>query len=89
MNMDMDAANRLFAIPAEIGQLQNKIQEKRRELNYFLRSVRRMDPARKEARIRTARKDIEDLKERLQALRAEQQALIVHGVLGCRETRRN
>lgn len=75
--MAMDAANRLSAIAAEMGQLNNEIQEPRRVLNLLLRSVRTMDPARKEARIRAARERVEDLEGRLQALRAEQQALIV------------
>lgn len=79
--MDMDAANRLSAIAAEMGQLQNEIQERRRVLNLFLRSVKTLDPARKEARIRAARERIEDFLEgRQQALRAEQQALIVEAV---------
>lgn len=62
--MAMDAANRLSAIAAEMGQLQNEIQERRRVLNLFLRSVRTLDPARKEARIRAARERIEDLEGR-------------------------
>lgn len=73
----MDAANRLSAIAAEMGQLQNEIQQHHRVLNSFLRSVRTMDPARKEARIRATRERIEGLEERQQALRAEQEALIV------------
>ena len=81
--MDMDAANRLSAIAAEMGQLQNEIKEHRRVLNFLLRSVRTtIDPARKEARIRATRERIEGLEKRQQALRAEQQALIVHGALG-------
>lgn len=48
-------------------------QEKKK----LLLSVRTMDPARKEARIRATRERIEGLEERLQALRAEQEALIV------------
>ena len=79
--MDMNAvSNRLSAIPAEMGQLQNEIQEHRRVLNFLLISVRRMDPARKEARIRTTRERIEGLETRQQALRAEQEDLIVHAV---------
>lgn len=78
----MDAANRLSAIAAEMGQLQNEIQQHHRVLNSFLRSVRTMDPARKEARIRATRERIGGLEERQQALRAEQQTLIVHGALG-------
>ncbi|TXG46210.1 hypothetical protein EZV62_028241 [Acer yangbiense] len=62
--MAMDAANRLSAIAAEMGQLQNQIQEHRRVLNFLLRSVRTMDPARKEARIRATRERIEGLEER-------------------------
>lgn len=73
----MDAANRLSAIAAEMGQLQNEIQQHHRVLNYFLRSVRTMDPARKEARIRATRERIEGLEERERALEAERQALIV------------
>lgn len=80
--MAMAITNRLSAIPAERGRVQKKMKEKRIELNNFLRSVRRMDPARKEARIRATRERIEGLEERQQALRAEQQALIVHGALG-------
>ncbi|GJY79436.1 hypothetical protein Tco_0485237 [Tanacetum coccineum] len=40
-------------------------------------SVRTLDPALKEARIRAARERIEDLEGRQQALRPEQQELIV------------
>jgi hypothetical protein len=57
--MAMDATNRLSAIAAEMGQLQNEIQEHRRVLNFLLRSVRTIDPARKEARIRATRERIE------------------------------
>ncbi|GJU34278.1 ribose-phosphate pyrophosphokinase 1-like protein [Tanacetum coccineum] len=78
--MAMDAANRLSAIAAEMGQLQNLIQESRRVLNLFLRSVRTLDPDLKEARIRAARERIEDLEGRQQALRAEQEDLIVRAV---------
>ncbi len=80
--MAMDAAaNRLSAIAAEMGQLQNEIQEQRRELNFLLRSVRTtIDPARKEARIRATRERIEGLERRQQALRAEQEDLIVRAV---------
>nr|GFB09406.1 hypothetical protein [Tanacetum cinerariifolium] len=62
------------------GQLQNLIQESRRVLNLFLRSVRTLDPDLKEARIRAARERIEDLEGRQQALRAEQEDLIVRVV---------
>jgi hypothetical protein len=76
--MAMDAAFRLYAIAAE--QLQNEIQDHRRVLNFLLISVRTMDPATKEARIRATRERIEGLEERQQALRAEQEALIVRAV---------
>lgn len=80
--MAMDAAaNRLSAIAAEMGQLQSEIQEHRRVLNFLLISVRtRIDPARKEARIRATRERIEGLERRQQALRAEQEDLIVRAV---------
>ncbi|KAK4360164.1 hypothetical protein RND71_019116 [Anisodus tanguticus] len=39
----MDATNRLSAIAAEMGQLQNQIQEHCRLLNFLLISVRTMD----------------------------------------------
>ncbi|KAK8624243.1 hypothetical protein V6N13_065594 [Hibiscus sabdariffa] len=59
--MVMDAANKLSAIAVEMGQMQNQIQERHRVLNLFLRSVRTLDPALKEAHIRDARECIEDL----------------------------
>lgn len=73
--MAMDAAaTGISAIAAEMGQLQNEIQEHRRVLNFLLISVRTtIDPARKEARIRATRKRIEGLERRQQALRAEQE----------------
>ena len=77
----MDAANRLSAIATEMEQLQNEIQGRRRALNFLLRSLRTMDPAQKEARIRNAIEHIERLGEREQALRAEQQELIVQVAL--------
>lgn len=76
----MDAANRLSAIAAEMGELQNEIQERRRVLNLFLRNVRTLDPARKEARIRAARELIFSLEGRQQTLLEEQRALIVQAV---------
>ena len=84
--MAMDAANRLSAIDAEMGQLQNEIQEHRRVLNFLLISVRTMGPAKKEARIRATKERIDSLEERQQALWAEQEGLIVRAVtLGDRE----
>ena len=77
----MDAANRLSAIAAEMGQLQNDIQGQQRVLNYLLRSVRTLDPPMREARIRAAREHLESLEGRQQALRAEHQALIVQAVI--------
>ena len=78
--MAMAVTNRLSAIAAEMEQLQNEIQERRRVLNFLLRSVRTMDPARKEARIRAAREHIRALERSLQVLREEQQALVVWAV---------
>lgn len=78
--MAMDAANRLSAIAAEMEQLKNEIKEHRIRLNFLLISVRTMDPARKEARIRATRERIEGLETRQQALRAEQEDLIVRAV---------
>jgi hypothetical protein len=84
--MAMDPANRLSAIAAEMGQLQNQIKEHRRVLNCLKISVRTMDPARKEARIRATKERIDGLEERQQALWAEQEGLIVRAVtLGDRE----
>lgn len=84
--MAMAVTNRLSAIAAEMGQLQNEIQERRRALNLFWRNVRARDPAEAEERIRAARENIRDLERRLQVLREEQQALIVRAVtLGDRE----
>lgn len=79
--MDVATSNRLFAIAAEMRQLENEKQERRRVLNLFLRSLRAtIDPARKEARIRNTIDHIEGLNTRLQALRAEQEELIVRAV---------
>lgn len=84
--MAMDAANRLAEIDAEMGQLRNEIQERRRTLNLFLRNLRARDSAAAEERIRASRENIRDLERRLQVLREEQQALIVQAVtLGDRE----
>lgn len=57
--MDVATFNRLSAIDAEMGQLQNEIKEHRRVLNFLLKSVRTIDPARKEARIRATRERIQ------------------------------
>lgn len=75
--MAMAVQNRLSAIDAEMGQLKNEIQERRRALNLFLRNVRARDPAEAERRIGAARENIRDLERRLQVLREEQQELIV------------
>lgn len=83
--MAMDAANKLSAIAAEMGKLQNEIQEHRRVLNFLLRSVRTMDPARKEARIRATRERIEGLED---CGRSSKRSLFMeHSVAW--ETRRN
>ncbi|GMP68864.1 hypothetical protein CsSME_00028326 [Camellia sinensis var. sinensis] len=63
-----------------MGQLQNKIQERRRVLNLFLRNVRVRDPAEAEQRIGIARQNIRYLERRLQVPREEQQALIMRAV---------
>lgn len=76
----MDPANRLSAIPAEMGQLQTEIQDRRRVLTFLLTSVRTMDPARKEERIRALRERIEGLEARQQALRAEREELLVQAI---------
>ena len=70
-------AHRLFAIATEMEQLQNEIEGHRRMLNNLLRSVRTMDPAKKEARIRATRERIEGLEERQEALRVERQELFI------------
>jgi hypothetical protein len=67
--MDAATANRLSAIATETEQLQNEIEGHRSVLNYLLRSVRTMDPAKKEARIRATRERIEGLEERQEALK--------------------
>lgn len=76
----MDVSNRLSAIAAQIGQLQNEIQERRRALNIFLRNVRARDPAEAEELILAARENIREKQRRLQVLQEEQQALIVQAV---------
>lgn len=79
--MDAATANRLSAIAAEMEQLQNEMQEHHGALDSLLKSVRtRVDPARKEARMRATRERIEALEGRQQALQEEQQALIVQAV---------
>lgn len=75
--MDAATANRLSAIATETEQLQNEIEGHRRVLNNQLRSVRTMDPAKKEARSRATRERIEGLEERQEALRVEQQVLFI------------
>lgn len=72
--MDMNPVfNRLSAIAAEIGQLENAIQERTRMLRLLGRNF--VTPTtRGEARV-------EELKRRIQALRAEQQGLIVEAVI--------
>ena len=75
--MDAATANRLSAIATEMEQLKNEIEGHRRVLNNQLRSVRTMDPAKKEARIRATRERIEGLEERQEALRVEQQVLFI------------
>ena len=74
--MAMDVASSLSAIAIEMGKLLNEIERHRRALNLYFRSV----PTWGEAHIRAARERIEYLEGRQQALRAEQQALIVQAV---------
>ena len=82
--MAMAVTNRLSAIAAEMGQLKNEIEERRRALNLFLRNVRARDPAEAEERIGAAREGIRERQRRLQVLQEE--ALIVRAVtLGDRE----
>lgn len=60
----MDAASRLCAIDAEMAQLQKEINKHRRNLKSLEMSVRTtIGPARKEERIRAARKLVEGLEE--------------------------
>jgi hypothetical protein len=73
----VDAATALFAIATEMEQLQNEIEGHRRMLNNFLRSVRTMDPAKKEARIRATRERIQGLEERQEVMRVERQELFI------------
>lgn len=54
-NMAMVAANMLSAIAIEMRQLQNKIQERRIVLNFFLRNVRTKNFAIKEVHIDVAK----------------------------------
>lgn len=65
-----------------MGQLQNEIQDYHGLLNFLLRSVGTIDPARKEARTRATKEHVEGLEERQQVRQAEQQTLIVRGALG-------
>ena len=52
--MDVATANRLSAIDAEMRQLQQAIQNRRRTLNFFLRNIRAVDSAAADERIRTS-----------------------------------
>ncbi|PRQ15664.1 hypothetical protein RchiOBHm_MTg0499231 (mitochondrion) [Rosa chinensis] len=84
--MAMAITNRLSTIAAEMGQLKNEIEERRRALNLFLRNVRARDPAEAEERIGAARENIRERQRRLQVLQQKQQALIVWAIiLGDRE----
>lgn len=75
--MDLAAATRLSSIVTQMELLQTQIQDRRRQLNYLLISVRTMDPARREARIEDARERIRALERRVEMLRNEQQEIIV------------
>lgn len=77
--MAMDAANRLSAIAAEMGQLNNEIQEHRRVLNSLLGVWEQSIPLGKK-RAFALSDNGSRIWRRQQALRAEQQALIVQAV---------
>jgi hypothetical protein len=78
--MDVATANRLSAIDAEMRQLQQAIQNRRRTLNFFLRNIRAVDSAAADERIRTSETNIFNLKQRLEVLREERLGLIAEAV---------
>ncbi|KAI8017248.1 hypothetical protein LOK49_LG04G03524 [Camellia lanceoleosa] len=80
--MAMDAVNRLSVIATGMGQLKNQFQQRHRVLNFLLKSVRTMDPVRKDARIRASRKHIKGLEKRqhaMKAMEASPSSTICHG----------
>jgi len=52
--MDVATSNRLSAIDAEMRQIQQAIQNRRRTLHLFLRNIRAVDSAAADERIRTS-----------------------------------
>lgn len=58
--MAMDVANRLSAIVAKMGQLQNEIQKCRIALNLFLRNVKSKRSVKAEEHIGAAREKIRE-----------------------------
>lgn len=58
----MAVPNRLV----EMEQLQNEMKERRRVLNFLLRSVRTRDPAEREERINAARDNLKEREKRIQ-----------------------
>lgn len=78
--MDVRISDRLSAIDAEMRQIQQAIQNRRRTLNLFLRNIRAVDSAAADERIRTSEANIRDLELRLGVLQTEQFGLIVEAV---------
>lgn len=78
--MDVATSNRLSAIDAEMRQIQQAIQNRRRTLNLFLRNIRAVDSAAADERIRTSAANIRNLELRLEVLRKEQLELISEAV---------
>jgi len=52
--MDVATSNRLSAIDAEMRQIQQAIQNRRRTLHLFLRNIRAVDSSAADERIRTS-----------------------------------
>lgn len=73
-------SKRLSAIDAEMRQIQQAIQNRRRTLNLFLRNIRAVDSAAADERIRTSAANIRNLELRLEVLRKEQLELISEAV---------
>lgn len=72
----LDIPQRLAAINVEIQNVENAIQAARRRFRHLFR-LRPESPAVIDARLEGIRGRIQELEERLQGLRQEQQALIV------------
>lgn len=78
--MDVATSNRLSAIDAEMRQIQQAIQNRRRTLHLFLRNIRAVDSAAADERIRTSAANIRNFELRLEVLRKEQLELISEAV---------